>query len=203
MVAIKASDEALAKLAQEGDTKAFEELFERYKSPILNFIYRLIGNRETAEEVTQEAFIRAYKSLGAFDPRKRFSAWMYTVARNLAKNALRDKKYFRDVSLEQAVSTEGGDLKLKHVLSDPNPRPDAIAQDEELSRDAQKGLQRLPVEFREVITLCNIEQMTYKEASKILGVSEATVMNRLRKAKLIFMKELGIDTKSFGRDKNE
>ncbi|MBL7157889.1 MAG: sigma-70 family RNA polymerase sigma factor [Candidatus Omnitrophica bacterium] len=203
MVADRASDEALAKLAREGDTKAFEELFERYKSPILNFIYRLIGNRETAEEVTQEAFIRAYKSLGIFDPRKRFSAWIYTIARNLAKNALRDKKYFRDVSLEKAISGEGEDIKLKHVLSDPNPRPDEIALDEELSRNVQAVLKKLPAELREVITLCNIEQMTYKEASKILGVSEATVMNRLRKAKLIFMKELGIDTKSFGRDKNE
>ena len=203
MVADKAFNEALAKLAQEGDTKAFEELFERYKSPILNFIYRLIGNRETAEEVTQEVFIRAYKSLGIFDPKRSFSTWLYTIARNLAKNALRDKKYFRHVSLEQQISAEGEDMKLKHVLSDPGPRPDTIAQDEELSRDAQKVLQRLSVECREVITLCSIEQMTYKEASKILGVSEATVMNRLKKAKLIFMKELGIDTKSFGRDKNE
>jgi len=203
MVAIKASDEALAKLSKEGDTKAFEELFNRYKLPILNFIYRLIGNRETAEEVTQEAFIRAYKSLGIFDPKRSFSTWLYTIARNLAKNALRDKKYFRDVSLEQTVSTEGGDLKLKHVLSDPNPRPDEIARDEELSREAQVVLGRFPVELREVITLCSMDGRTYEEASKIIGCSAATVMARLKKAKILFIKELGIDTKNLGRDKNE
>ena len=204
MVANKASDEALAKLSKEGDAKAFEELFNRYKLPILNFIYRLIGNRETAEEVTQEAFIRAYKSLGVFNPRKRFSSWMYTIARNLAKNALRDKKYFRDISLEKTIASEGrGELKLKHVLTDPNPRPDEIAHDEELSQNAQAVLKKLPVELREVITLCSIEQMTYEEASKIIGCSAATVMARLKKAKILFMKELGIDTKNFGRDKNE
>ncbi|MBN1354401.1 MAG: RNA polymerase sigma factor, partial [Candidatus Omnitrophica bacterium] len=98
------SDEKLASMAKEGQRYAFEELFNRYKKPILNFIYRLIGQRETAEEVTQEVFIKIYNNLDMFIPDRKFTPWLYTIARNLAKNALRDRKYFRDVSLEQAVS---------------------------------------------------------------------------------------------------
>ena len=194
-MADRLSDEVLALSAGEGSISAFEELFGRYKKPILNFIYRLIGNRETAEEVAQETFIKAYNSLGIFDPKRKFSTWLYTIARNLAKNSIRDKKYFRDISLEGTVFGNEECLRLKNTIADPNARPDIIAQDNELAEEAQKVLGSLPIEYKEVITLCSIQGLSLKEAAAIIGCSIASVSIRLNKAKMLFMKRLGIERK--------
>ncbi|NQU95999.1 MAG: sigma-70 family RNA polymerase sigma factor [Candidatus Omnitrophica bacterium] len=188
----RASDEILAVRAREGDTKAFEELFHRYKKPILNLIYRLIGNKETAEEAAQEAFMKAYKNLDIFDPKRKFSSWIYTIARNLAKNALRDRKYFRDVSLEKIVFAGDTSIRLKDVISDPGARPDSIVEDEEISAQAQQVLNAIPLKYREVIALCRVQGLTYKEAAEVLGCSAATVAIRFNRAKILFMKKLGI-----------
>ena len=188
----KASDEGLARLAREGDTKAFEELFHRYKKPILNLIYRLIGNKETAEEVTQEAFMNAYKSLDIFDPKRKFSSWIYAIARNLAKNALRDKKYFHDLSLDKTIFAGDTPIKLKDVISNPGTRPDLIAEGEEISAQAQQILNLMPLKYREVIALCSVQGLTYKEAAEVLSCSAATVAIRFNRAKILFMKKLSI-----------
>lgn len=193
-----ASDEVLAQQAKEGNIKAFEELFERYKKRILNFVYRLIGNKETAEEVTQETFIKVYKNLDIYDPSKKFTSWLYTIARNLAKNALRDRKYFADISLEKEILRGNKAFKLKDVIADPSMSPASIVEDEELAEQAQKVLNLLPVKYREVITLYTVEKLTYKEIAEILGCSVANVSIILNKAKILFMKKLGIDTPKRG-----
>ena len=192
-MADRPSDEVLAGAAQGGDNSAFDELFNRYKKPILNFIYRLIGNRETAEEVTQEVLVKVYMNIKVFDPDRKFSTWVYTIARNLAKNSLRDKRYFRDVSLEHVVAEDEETVRLKDVIADPGRSPDVVAQDEELANEAQKVLDSLPLEYREVVTLCSIQGLTYKEAAEVVGCSAAMVMIRLNKAKALFMKRLGIE----------
>lgn len=200
----RSSDEILAKLAKEGDVSAFEELFNRYKKPMLNFIYRLIGNRETAEEVAQEVFMKVYNNLNIYDPEKKFSTWLYTIARNLSKNALRDRKYFRDVSLEEEVAGAGEALKLKDVIADTDIGPAEIAMDEELAEEAQKTLDSLPLKYKEAVILCSVQGLTYEEAAKILGCSVASISIRLNEAKKIFMKKLGLSQKGFeGSDKNE
>lgn len=189
----KPSDEILAANAKEGDVKSFEELFARYKKPILNFIYRMIGNKETAEEVAQEVFIKMYKNLEIYDPGKKFATWLYTIARNLAKNALRDRKYFRDSSLEEVIAEGDEQITLKDVIADDTMRPDTIAENEELASEAQKILDSMPVKYKEVITLCNIQNLTYKEAAGIIGCSILTVMMRLKNAKKLFMKKLNLE----------
>jgi len=152
-------DERLIVDAKAGSLEAFERLFDRYKKQILNFVYRLIGNRETAEDVTQEAFIKAYRNLDVFDPQKKFTSWLYTIARNLAKNALRDRKYFRDVSLDADIESDGRSITLKDMIADSSKRPDVIMRDGELQRQVEVVLASLPVEFREIITLCCIQKM--------------------------------------------
>jgi len=199
----KSSDELLAKQAKEGDVSAFEELFHRYKKPILNFIYRLIGNRETAEEVTIEVFMNAYNNLDIYDPDKKFSTWLYTIARNLSKNALRDRKYFRDVSLEQEIGAEDEAVRLKDVIADKSIGPDEIVMDEELADEAQKIIDSMPLKYKEVITLCGIQGLTYEEAAKILGCSAASISVRLAEAKEMFLKRLGLSQDGLrGSDKN-
>lgn len=187
------SDEILAQKAREGDTKAFEALFDRYKKQLLNFIYRLIGNRETAEEVAQEVFMKVYTNLGVFDPNRKFITWIYTIARNLAKNSIRDKKYFSAKSLEEAIVLGDDSMHLKDVIADTAVGPDRIVQDEELAQEAQRVLDEMPVKYKEVVTLCSIQGLTYSEAADILKCSIATISIRLEDAKLLFMKKLGLD----------
>jgi len=195
-------DEVLANSAKDGNEKSFEELFNRYKKPIFNFIYRLIGNKETAQEVTQEVFIKVYNNLRIFDPNKKFSTWIYIIARNLAKNALRDKRYFRDVSLDAKVDAEDDRLRLKDVLADTGSKPDEMAEDAELAEEAQKVLDSMPLKYKEVVTLCCIQGLPYKEVSSILGCSIGSISMRLKEAKLFFMRKLGIeiDERELGSD---
>lgn len=187
------SDEVLAQKALEGDSGAFEELFRRHKKAILNFIFRMIGSRETAEEIAQDVFMKAFKNLFRYDPKRKFLTWLYTIARNQAKNALRDRKYFRDISLEQPIFGEDEGAALKEVIADTGIDPAQAAESAELERDAQKVLDSLPPEYKEVIALCSIQELSYEEASRILGCSIAMVGIRLNKAKELFMKKLGID----------
>lgn len=196
-------DEALAVRAKEGNISAFEELFNRYKKPILNFIYRMIGNRETSEEVTQEIFIKVYNNLGVFDPKRKFSTWLYTIARNLAKNSIRDRKYFRDISMETPVGGKDEPGRLKDVIADPAATPEMIAEDNELAEEAQRVLESLPLEYKDVITLCSIQGMRLKEAAQIIGCSVASVSIRLNKAKILFMKKLGIERKDIEGSDNK
>ncbi len=189
----RSSDEVVAKRAQEGDMPAFEELYGRYRNAILNFIYRMIGNRQTAEEVAQEVFIKVYVNLRVFDTAKSFATWIYTIARNLAKNSLRDKKYFRNMSLEENISGTDEIMKLKDVIADTAPGPETIAEDADLAEEAQRVLNLLPEEYREVIALCSIQGLSYKEAAAILECSAATISVRLNEAKELFMKKLGMN----------
>ena len=193
------SDEMLAVQAKAGDTAAFEELFHRYKKPILNFIYRMLGNKETAEEVAQEVFMKAYNNLYIFDTERKFSTWLYTIAKNMAKNAIRDRRYFKDVSLETNVFEKDEAITLKEVIADPVADPGEMAEAEELEKEAQKVLDSLPPEYREVITLSSVQGLTYKEIAQILGCSIASVGMRLAKAKELFMKRLGIDADNTGK----
>lgn len=193
MVQEPLSDEVLASRAKDGDTGAFEELFERYKRPIVNFIYRMIGSRETAEEVAIEVFMKVYNNLVIFDANKKFNTWIYTIARNLAKNSLRDRKYFADRSLEEEIPAGEDHLHLKDVIADPGAGPDVVAQDDELAEQAQKVIDGMPLKYKEVVTLCSIQGMPYKDAAAILGCSIASVALRLEEAKSLFMEKLGLD----------
>lgn len=187
------SDEDLVSMSKGGDPRAFEELFHRYKLRLLNFIYHMIGNKETAEEVCQDAFIKAYKNLELFDTDKKFSTWLYVIAKNLAKNSLRDKKYFRDVSMDKELASDEESITLKDFLKDDHLRPDHMAQYNDLNEQVQDVLNSLPPEYTEVITLCSIQGLSCKETAEILGCSIATISIRLDKAKRLFMKKLGIE----------
>lgn len=187
------TDELLIERARKGDMSAFDELFNRYKKGLVNFVYRLIGNREAAEEVAQEAFVKVYTHLSDFDVTKKFLPWVFTIARNLSKNALRDRSRIRETSMEEAVYEDEDAVRIRDVIKDPGMTPDLIAEDNELNESAQKILNSLPLKYREVIDLCSIQELTYKEASGIIGCSMTTVMLRLNKAKELFLKKLHLD----------
>ncbi len=186
-------DEILIQKAKSGDRKAFEALYQKYKRPILNFAYRLIGNKETAEEITQETFVRVYLNLARFDPRGKVSSWIYTIAGNLAKNELRDKKYFHDISLDKVIFGDDKKIRLRDVVLEGKDKPDKVLEDKELQDQIQKVIDAIPARYREVLVLCDVQGLSYEEAARIVGCSVGTIASRLSRARVIFMKKFGTD----------
>ncbi len=184
-------DRSLAERAKAGDRKAFDELYAKYKRPIVNFAYRMIGNRQTAEEIAQETFIRVYMKIAHFDTRGKVSSWIYAIASNLAKNELRDRKYFHDIPLETPVA--GGDraVSLWQVIADGHARPDQEIQAREREESIQKVLDSIPLRYRDVLVLCDIQGLSYEEVSGVLGCPVGTIASRLSRARCIFMKRFG------------
>src|SRR3979411_2918666 len=132
-----------------GEERAFQELVERYQTRLLNFIYRTIGDREKAEDLVQEVFIRVYRHLHRFDRSKKFSTWVYTIASNLAKNELRNRSR-NPLVLFQAISgaREEDDRPLQ--FEDPTSRPDDLFNKRHLRELVEQTVTQLPEHHRQV-----------------------------------------------------
>ena len=185
------ADEMLLEKVKTGDRGAFDALYEKYKRPIMTYAMRLIGNRETAEEVAQETFLKVYLHAAQFSPRGKVSSWIYTIASNLAKNALRDRRYFRDLSLEMVLKESEAAARLWQIIADTRPGPEADLAAKELDEAIQKVLATMPPRFREVLILCDLQGLPYEEVGRIIGSSIGTVASRLSRARQLFMKRFG------------
>jgi len=188
------SDKILAQKAKQGDRESFEALYQKYKRRIFNYIYRMIGNRATAEDLTQETFVKAYMNLQNYREQNTFSAWLYKIAGNLVKNELRSKVYRAGMSLEQPLKVGEETLKLIDIIVDrTSDSPDLIARSHELRDAIQKVLNSLSLEHRTTLTLCDIQGLSYEEAGEILGLNVGTVASRLSRAREQFNKKLRIE----------
>ncbi|MFL5579836.1 MAG: sigma-70 family RNA polymerase sigma factor, partial [Gemmatimonadaceae bacterium] len=118
-------DSAVVRSFLDGEERAFQELVDRYQTRLLNFVYRTIGDREKAEDLVQEVFIRVYRHLHRFDASKKFSTWIYTIASNLAKNELRNRSR-NPLVLFQAMRKPGQDEERPLQFEDPASRPDDL-----------------------------------------------------------------------------
>ncbi|MCU0627146.1 MAG: sigma-70 family RNA polymerase sigma factor, partial [Gemmatimonadaceae bacterium] len=174
-----ASDADVVTAFLEGYPIAFDLLVERYQGRLLNFIYRTIGDREKAEDLVQEVFIRVYRHLHRFDPSKKFSTWIYTIASNLAKNELRNRSR-NPLVLFQAVRdkfTEDEERPLD--FEDTNARPDDQYHKRYLQAAVEDVVATLPPHHREVFVLRELEGKSYEEIAEITGVNLGTVKSRL------------------------
>ena len=188
----KLSDYELIEKAQAGDRGAFDELYNRYKRRVLNFVYRMIGNRETAEELTQETFVKVYMNLANFKPKGKVSSWIYTIASNLTKNEFRDRKYFHDISLETVLFDEETKMTLLDVIATQKERPDKVVENKELCTKIQEVFDSIPFHYKQVLILCDLQGASYEEVAHIVGCSVGTVASRLSRARTIFMKRFGV-----------
>lgn len=174
-------DENLIIRAKEGDREAFDELYHAYKRPILNYLYRFIGNRHCAEELTQETFIRAYVNLHRYEPRAKFSSWLYRIAGNLARNFLRHASYdkrARPVKADPYVDT-AREASPVEKIGDRAKKPDEHAQAKEIEVLIQQAIDQLPVHLKEAVILCDIEELSYEAAAKIMKCRPMTVGSRI------------------------
>lgn len=171
--------------AQEGDSHAVTELYVRYRRRILNFLYRLTGNREVAEDLTQETFIRVVRHLPGYRPTGSVGGWIYRIAKNVAFNWFRHKKVTAEVPLDQPFSSEEeeGALSIAERIADPGPDPAEQAARTGLEKAVQAALSEIVLPYREAVILCDIQGSSYKEAAEILGCPIDTVASRLARGR--------------------
>jgi RNA polymerase sigma-70 factor, ECF subfamily len=168
-----------------GEERAFQELVERYQTRLLNFIYRTIADRERAEDLVQEVFIRVYRHIHRFDRSKKFSTWIYTIASNLAKNELRNRSR-NPLVLFQAIKKNWQDEERPLQFEDSSTRPDDMYRKRHLRALVEDAVSQLPEHHRQVFVLRELEGKSYEEIAEITDCNLGTVKSRLNRARNSF-----------------
>ena len=176
---------AVVKRCLSGDASAWEEIVHLYHRRIYNVCYRFAGTTEDAEDLTQEVFIKMYRTLKSYDVSKgAFITWVTTVARNLLVDHFRRSKHDRVTdSLESAPAGDQDALTLGEQLPDLGPSPDAGVQTEETQRTVHLALQKLSPELREAVILRDLQELEYREIAQVLRVPEGTVKSRINRGR--------------------
>lgn len=169
----------------EGEERAFEEIVDRYQARLLNFVYRTIGDREKAEDLVQEVFVRVYRHLHRFDRSKKFSTWIYTIASNLAKNELRNRSR-NPLILFQAIKKNWQEDDRPLQFEDHTSRPDDLFRKRHLRSLVEASVEQLPVHHRQVFVLRELEGKSYEEIAEITSCNLGTVKSRLNRARNAF-----------------
>ena len=170
-------DNALVAAFSLGDQRAFEVL--------VDFVFRTIGDRERAEDLVQEVFVRVYRHLHRFDRSKKFSTWIYTIASNLAKNELRNRSR-NPLVLFQTLQQKWEDEERPLQFEDHRSRPDDMYRRRYLREAVEIAIGRLPEHHRQVFVLRELEGKPYEEIAEITGCNLGTVKSRLNRARAAF-----------------
>jgi RNA polymerase sigma-70 factor (ECF subfamily) len=178
----EADDSMLVARFLAGERRAFTELADRYHVRLMNFIQRTIGDRERAEDLVQETFIRVYRHLHRFDQTKKFSTWVYTIAGNLAKNELRNRSR-NPLVLFQTIKKNWDADHRPLEWEDNTYRPDDLYRKRHLKEMIDGAVAQLPEHHRMVFVLREMEGKTYEEIAEITGVNLGTVKSRLNRAR--------------------
>jgi len=171
----------------KGDQDAFGEIVEIYKNSIYQLCYRMIGNQHEAEDLAQEAFLRAYVNIKSFNQELKFSTWLFRIATNLCIDRIRKKK--PDYYLDAEVSgTEG--LTMYSQIPSTTPLPENHLESLELHATVQKEILKLPEKYRSVIVLKYIEELSLNEISEILDLPLGTVKTRIHRGREALRQQL-------------
>ena len=184
------SDSQIVQRFLDGESRAFGELVGRYDSRLLNFVYRTVGDRERAQDLVQETFVRVYRHLHRFDQSKKFSTWVYTIAGNLAKNELRNRSR-NPLVLFQTIKKNWDADHRPLEWEDSSYKPDDLYRKRHLKELVDRAVQELPEHHRIVFVLREIEGKTYDEIADITGCNLGTVKSRLNRARNNFARIIG------------
>ena len=179
----------LVQAAKRGDDSAFEELVRRYDRNVFRIAQHITQNREDAEDVVQEAFLKAYGNLAQFQEQSKFYTWLVRIAVNEALMKLRKRKPERTVSLDEDIKTE--DDSLPREIADWSPNPEQQYNQSELREILSKTIQGLPPGFRTVFVLRDVEGLSTEETAAALELSVPAVKSRLLRARLQLRERLG------------
>jgi len=186
---ISLSDEVLFEQFLDGSRAAFESLVNRYKNRLGNFIYRYTSDRDEAEDLAQETFVRVYQKSLSFNRGTKFRPWLYTIARNVAIDAIRRRKRerkFRETRIRAAQYATYRSGGSSNTYGDPV----AAANQKELEKIIQENLMTLSDKYRTVLILCDIQGHSYEEAAEIMKTPIKTVSTRLHRARKKFAQKI-------------
>lgn len=172
---------------RDGNPQAFEDIVDFYKDKVFQLCYRMLGDRHEAEDIAQEAFLRAYVNIHTFQMNRKFSTWLYRIATNLCIDRMRKKKpdYFLDA---EVAGTEG--LDMYSQLPSDTKLPEEELVNLELKERIEVEIQKLPDKYRSVIVLKYIEDLSLKEISDILHLPLGTVKTRIHRGRDALRKSL-------------
>ena len=182
------SEEQLIRRAQQGDNGAFEELLLLHQKKVYNLCLRMSANPDDALDLSQEAFLRAWRSLGQYQFEASFSTWLFRLTSNICIDFLRRKKRRQETSLTESYddSDEGAELSVP----DAQPGPEQQAMTNETKIELARAMEQLSPEHREILQLRVIEDLQYEQIADILGMRVGTVKSRLARARLALRKIL-------------
>lgn len=175
-------ESVLVNAARKGDIGAFEELVRRYDRNVFRIAQHITQNREDAEDVVQDAFLKAYQNLGQFQGQSKFYTWLVRIAVNEALMRLRRRRPERMVSLDEDVKTE--EDSMPREIADWTPNPEQQYNQAELKDILSRTIQGLPTSFRTVFVLRDVEGLSTEETAEALGLSIPAVKSRLLRARL-------------------
>lgn len=175
----KYTDEELIASFQNGNEQAYIELVRRYRDRLMTFVFRFVGDMELSEDIVQDTMIKVYTHKHYYKEIAKFSTWIYTIAGNLAKTELRKRKR-RKVTLLSQMNTDD----RKYEIPSTELQSEDIVQGEYAERYIQKAILQLPLHFRTVVILRDIQELSYEEISKIVNVPLGTVKSRINRARL-------------------
>ncbi len=173
------TDEELIARFQKGDENAYTELVNRYRDRLMTFVYRFVSDMEQAEDIVQDALVKVYTHKHYYKEVAKFSTWVYTIAGNLAKTELRKRKR-RQTSSLSTLGLDNKDYELPSVELETGE----YIQGEYTEKKIQEAIKSLPLHFRTVIILRDIQELSYEEISNIVSVPLGTVKSRINRARL-------------------
>ncbi len=173
------TDEELIARFQDGDEQAYVELVNRYRDRLITFVYRFVNDMEKAEDIVQDTMMKLYTHRHFYRNIAKFSTWIYTIAGNLAKTELRRKKRHKVTNLSHMSRDE-----REYQLPSVEPETGDTVQGHFAEKQIQKAIQELPLHFRTVVILRDIQELSYEEISKIVDVPLGTVKSRINRARL-------------------
>ncbi len=174
-------DEELIRRAKRGDRKAFGVLVKRHQRKVYALCFRLGGSHDVADDLTQEAFIKAFQAIDSFDERYAFGGWIARIAANNAYNFLQRRKFQLDSEESEAVFEQ---------MATVDPDPQQTLSQQEIDKRYQQALAQLPAEYRIVFVLRMQQDMSYADIAATLKINEGTVMSRLHRARKQLMEAL-------------
>ncbi len=172
----------LVQAAKKGDLEAFSQLVKRYDRNIFRIAQHITHNEEDAQDVVQEAFLKAYRNLQQFQGNSKFYTWLVRIAVNEALMKLRRRRADKTVSIDENVETEDGSMPRE--VADWSPNPEQLYGQSELGDILKKTIQGLPPGFRTVFVLRDVEGLSTEETAEMLGLSVPAVKSRLLRARL-------------------
>lgn len=190
-----ASERRFIERLQERDERAFLELVQLYQGRVYKLVFRMLGRRDEAEDMAQEVFVQVFKAVSTFRGDAKLSTWIYRIAVNLCKNRIKylGRRRTESRDEEEAFLEQAREDGAPGVTSGAVARPDLLVEGYQLERIVHACIAELEPDFREILVLRDVEDLSYEELSEITGLADGTVKSRLHRARA--MLKLAVEQK--------